>query len=93
MSHVFNAYAPPMIWGAWAIIASHTASIGYDISASAVGDTRIRCRVRYFKEIRNQVIEEFVDLTSIRTANVIANIEVSFMGVPLGSAVDGTISP
>lgn len=89
----FSAYALPNIWGPWVNIASHTASVSFKISADPVGSTVLRCRVRYFKGKGggSQIIEEFIDNVTITTSNSVAIIEVSFMGIPTGSAVDGTI--
>jgi hypothetical protein len=90
---LFAAYAGPSTWGEWVEIASHLGDVSYTITASPVGNTVLRCRVRYYKEVNNQVTEEWRSDVKIKTANVVANVEVSFMGVPFGSAVEGTITP
>jgi hypothetical protein len=90
----FNAYAPPMVWGAWVRIDSHIGPSTYNISYEALGDTLVMGRVRYFKgsDGGTQVIEEFRDSTTITTSNSAANVEVSFKGVPTGSPVQGMFS-
>jgi hypothetical protein len=93
MSRQFAAYAGPSTWGAWVNIADHLGVVKYRITGQAVGDTVLRSRVRYFKGPNNQVIEEWADSVSITTGDVVASVEVSFMGIPTGSAVNGTISP
>ncbi len=93
MLRQFVAYAGPNTWGPWVPIADHIGSVTYTITGGAVGNTLIRSRVRYYKDIDTQVTEEWSDSVTITTANVVASVEVSFMGVPLGSAVDGTIQP
>lgn len=74
-------------------MADHLGEVTYRIDAVPVGDTVLRCRVRYYKAVRNQVTEEWRDDVTIRTANVVASVEVSFMGLPTGSAVEGTVNP
>jgi hypothetical protein len=93
MSRDFHAYAGPSIWGDWVSVADHLGVVTYNITAEAVGNTVLRSRVRYFSAPDHQVVDEFGDSVTITTGNVVASVEVSFKGVPLGSAVDGTIEP
>jgi hypothetical protein len=90
---LYAAYAGPNIWGPWVIILSHLGIVNCSISAKPVGDTVLRCRVRYFDSKNVQVTEEWNGDVKITTSNSVANVEVSFLGIPLGSAVDGTVSP
>ncbi|MFD2871729.1 hypothetical protein ACFS5N_04570 [Mucilaginibacter ximonensis] len=91
-TRIYHAYAGPSTWSAWTQIASQFGVTAYDITANAVGSTIIKCRVRYFDRTNTQVISEFLDNITILTAPTGA-VEVSFMGVPTGTAVDGTINP
>jgi hypothetical protein len=88
----FAAYAGPHIWGPWVDVASHLGRATFTITASAVGETVLRSRVRYFPDDGERVAE-FGDSTTVTTGNTVANVSVSFMGVPIGSAVAGTITP
>ena len=75
-------------------IASHIGTVPYTIDYQAVGDTLVLAQVRYFAAGSGaQVTVDFSGSISIVTSNSIANIEVRFKGVPLGSAVQGSISP
>ncbi len=95
----FHVYAPPMYWGDWQTIASHfTGDVSYEIKAWAIGDTQLKCQVRYFKGegAGEQVIEDFYDGDYHKITvcdNCAANVEVRFKGVPLGTAVKGMINP
>lgn len=92
----FSALALPLAWGPWTEIQSHLGSLTFTITYAPLGDTLVMGRVRYFKKGNpdpGQVVEEFKDETSITTSNSVANIEVSFKGIILGSAVNGTIEP
>ena len=94
-SRAFNGYAPPNFWGSWVTVASHIGSVSYRISYSAVGSTLVVAQVEYWKGSGggSKVVEDFRDTTSITTSNSVANVRVRFKGVPLGSAVRGSISP
>jgi hypothetical protein len=89
----FKSYAPPSFWGKWEIIGSHLGEVSFKITAEAVGSTLLRCKVRYYKTSTQQVVEEWLDSKKIECGNCVANVEVCFMGNPLGTAVDGTINP
>jgi hypothetical protein len=89
----YSAYAGPSTWGPWVKVAEHTAPITFDVTATPVGNTVLRCRVRYFRTDTQQATEEWRDNVRIHTGNCVAVVEVSFMGVPTGSAVDGTVDP
>lgn len=89
---IYHAYAGPSTWSSWTTISSQFGVTSYIITAEAVGDTVIKCRVRYFDRNNNQVIEEWLDNITIKTAAT-GSIDVSFMGIPLGTAIDGTIEP
>ncbi len=90
---VYNAYAPPNFWGDWVTIASQTGMASFTITASPVGDTLLRGRVKYYKTARDQSTDEFLDSITIHCGDSINNIEVSFMGIPMGTAVEGTVEP
>lgn len=92
MSKRFTAYAAPMMWGPWTTIQNHGGSVTFKIEYSAIGDTVVMGKVRYYKEKDKLVEEEFKDEVVIRTANVWANIDTCFKGLPLGSTVEGEIS-
>jgi hypothetical protein len=50
--------------------------------------------VRYYRTAHQQATEEWVgDEVTIATGDAVSVVEVSFMGVPTGSAVEGTIEP
>ena len=91
MSKTFTAYAPPIVWGLWTTIQSHGGPIAFKITYSPIGDTMVMGKVRYYKEVGKLTEEEFKDEVTIKTANVWANIDVCFKGVPLGSTVEGEI--
>lgn len=91
MSKTFTAYAAPMAWGPWMAIQSHGGVITFKITYSAIGDTLVMGKVRYYKEKEKLREEEFKDEVTIKTADVWANIDVCFKGVPLGSTVEGEI--
>lgn len=92
---IYQAYAPPMIWGPWVTVASHLGSVTYKITSEPVGDTVLECKIRYFKGPGGgtQVEERWVKDVTITTSDSVANVEVSFKGVPTGSKVEGTVSP
>lgn len=90
---LFNAYAAPSTWGPWVTVGSHLGEASFTINANAVGDTLLKCRVRYYKTSVSQVIEEWLDNVTVNCGDCVANVEVSFMGIPTGSAVDGTVNP
>jgi hypothetical protein len=92
----FNAYAPPGVYGAWYKIKSHMGVSIFTITAKPIGKTMLKGRVRYWKHSKGkdrQVVEEFIDDIEITTANVVGVIEVSFKGIPTGTAVSGSIRP
>ena len=91
-SRAFASYAGPSVWSDWSNIASYLGVVTYHITAEPVGATALFCRVRYYRDT-GQVIEEFREETTITTGNVVANLEVSFKGIPTGSAVNGTVEP
>ncbi len=91
MSKAFTAWAAPMMWGPWTTIQSHGGVINFKITYSAIGDTMVMGKVKYYKEQGHTSEEEFKDSTSIKTAVVWANIEVCFKGIPTGSTVEGEI--
>lgn len=95
LATAFVGYAGPMMWGADVVVASHIGSVKYTISYEVVGDTLVLGRVTYFKGAAGgiQVTEEFKDETSITTAKSVANVICSFKGIPIGSAVSGTVEP
>ena len=90
---IYHAYAGPSTWGSWVIVGSHLGVASFTITADAVGSTLIKCRVRYYKTAHTQVVEEWLDNTTVDCGDCVANVEVSFEGLPLGSAVDGTVTP
>ncbi|MBV8453282.1 MAG: hypothetical protein JOZ29_13565 [Deltaproteobacteria bacterium] len=89
----FAAYAGPSTWGPWLDVAHPVGSVAYAITAEPVGDTTLRCRVRYYKDENNQVVEEWRESVNIVTGNAVATVDVSFMGLLTGTAVNGTINP
>jgi hypothetical protein len=91
VTKTFTAYAAPMSWGSWATIQSHGGIITFKITYYVVGDTMVMGKVRYYREKEKLVEEEFMDKVTIQTADVWANIDVCFKGVPLGSTIEGTI--
>lgn len=88
----FSAYAGPMIFGPWVNVASHIGTATFSISAEPLGSTVIVGEVRYFGSDGTQKTESFNQSVTVRTGNSIANVEVRFKGVPLGSAVRGFVS-
>ncbi len=80
-----------MIWGPYMNIQSHGGAISFTIEYKPVGSTFVKGKVRYWKDQQTQAEMEFIDKVTIRTANVWGNIFVCFKGIPLGSAVQGTI--
>ena len=88
----FQAYAPPLIWGPWATIESHTGIRTFKLSYEAIGDTTVTGKVRYCKTIGGFVEQTFAGEIIFTTANAYASVEVCFKGVPLGSAVQGEIA-
>ena len=92
MPKQFDAYAPPIIWGPYLNIQSHGGSVSFTISYKPVGNTLVKGKVRYWKETDKKIELEFLDRITIKTANVWGNIDVCFKGIPLGSAVQGSIS-
>jgi hypothetical protein len=90
---IYSAYAGPSAWGPWITIGSHIGVADFKITANPVGATLLKCRVRYYQTSITQVIEEWIDSVFITCGNCVASVEVSFMGIPTGSAVDGTVNP
>jgi hypothetical protein len=93
MSREFAAYAGPLKWGLWQTVADHLGVVKYTIEATPVGDTVLRCRVKYFNAPGSEVTEEWRDEVVVTTGDIVASVQVSFMGLPEGSAVKGMISP
>lgn len=91
----FSAWAAPMAWGPEVTVANHIGVVTYNISYKAVGNSIVLGRVTYYKGPGNQgrVREQFRDETTITTSKSIATVIVEFLGNPLGSAVEGSISP
>lgn len=91
----FSAYAAPMLYGPLVEIGSHLGKISFTISYSAVGDTQVLAKVHYYKESDPGVktVESIASGATIRTADVVANVEIQFQGSPTGSSVIGSISP
>jgi hypothetical protein len=90
---LFNAYAGPSIWGDWVDVANSIGSVKYHLTAAAIGNATFRSQVRYFKTETDQVVEEWGDDYTITTGNAVATVSVRFMGIPTGTAIDGTIDP
>lgn len=89
----FTGYAGPNIFGPWVVVGSHIGPVSFRITAKALGNTDLTAEVKYYKGENNQVIEGFIDTVEVKTANVVANVEVRFRGSPFGSAVEGTVFP
>lgn len=89
----FISYAPPSSLGDWSVVAEHSASLTYSITAKSVGSTKLKCKVKYYNKKNELVEEEWLDSVKITTGNSIANVEVCFYGIPLGTTVNGTINP
>lgn len=89
----FNAYAPPMIYGPAVRVASHIGSVTYTITYSAIGNTLVEGQVTYYEGSGGgkKVTKTFYDSVTITTSNSVANVECAFKGIPLGSAVEGTV--
>ena len=87
----FSAYAGPLVFGPWVNVASHMGTATFSISAEPIGSTVLVGEVRYFATDGSQRTESFTKSVSVRTGNSIANVEVRFKGVPLGSAVRGFV--
>lgn len=91
MAKPFKTYAPPMLWGPWEIIDNSAGEMSFKITYSADGNTIVMGKIRYYSQ-QNKVAEEgFQDEIIIRTGDAIANIEVCFKGLSLGSEVHGEI--
>ena len=45
---LYNAYAGPFLWGPWVIVGSHLGVADFKITAEAVGETMLKCRVKYY---------------------------------------------
>lgn len=80
-----------MFWGVRTQIQSHGGAMSFTISFKPVGSTLVKGKIRYWKEMDKKVEQVFLDKITIRTANVWGNIDICFMGIPLGSAVQGEI--
>lgn len=93
-SFPINYYAPPSIFGPWVVVASHTTALSFGFNFGPTGDTSIDGEVRYYSSNspNQKVVNSIFNGTIIRTANVIANVEVRFRGVLTGSAVTGTVT-
>lgn len=86
----YDAYAPPMTWGAWKYLTSYfgPGSISFSVSASPVGDTSLSSQVRY----DGQTIVPFGSSITFSTPSGEAgSIYVRFKGTPYGTAVNGQI--
>jgi len=92
MNSQYVAYAPPSTWGEWVVVAEHLGIVEYTITAEPIGDTVIRCAVRYYVAANDQITSEWREEVSITTGNVAAKVEVRFMGVPTGRVVNGTVT-
>ena len=90
---LYHAYAGPSTWGPWVTIGSHLGIASFKITAEVVGDTLLKCRVRYYNTATSQVTEEWLDEVTVSCGNCVANVEVCFKGIPTGSAVNGTVNP
>lgn len=85
----FDAYAPPLVYGPYEVIAEHIGSIHYSGSASPVGDTNLHGEVRYYGE--GWVEEGFIGEFAFTTGNAVATVKTHFKGNPFGTAVNGQI--
>jgi len=84
----FSYSAPPNVFGPWQTIASYGGEVQYTLSASPLGDTQIFGEVRFGAETRS-----FADHITFRTRNEWSNVDVRFKGIPLGTAIHGSILP
>ncbi|WP_303984805.1 hypothetical protein [Niallia circulans] len=93
MVRQFVAQAGPNMWGVWYTIGSHVGTVSYDISYRGISEaTKVYGKVRYFSNSGKKE-QEFIDSVTILCGNAVDNVEVCFMGIPTGSAVEGTIVP
>lgn len=90
----YTGYASPSAvgWGSWVPVGSHGGSVTYRLTARALGNTSLVGQVRY-QGPQGERVETFYGSVTIRTGNAYGNVYVRFQGQPLGSAVEGTISP
>src|ERR1035437_6922989 len=76
-----DLYAPPLVFGPWAVVTSHVGSVRYRITFEPLGDTTVFGQVRYFKYANLPKVEEdIVSGDEITTADVAANVELHFKG-------------
>ncbi len=71
---LYSAYAGPSTWGPWITVGSNIGVASFKITAEPVGDTLLRCKVRYYKTATNQVVEEWLDEVNVSCGNCIANV-------------------
>ncbi|MBB5316918.1 hypothetical protein [Tunturibacter empetritectus] len=93
LARQFVAYAGPMKWGPWVVIAHHAGPVTYSISYSAEGSTQVIGAVNYINQQGNAVTQQFNGAISIHTGNVYAGVSVAFIGRPFGSVVRGSVQP
>ncbi len=86
----YQAYGPPMGWGSWYPIRDHIGNMTWRVDASAVGDTQLFSKVKYYGGT-GWAEKQFGGSTIIVTGNAVATISAQFYGNPYGTAVNGLI--
>ena len=84
----FSYSAPPNSYGPWQTIASYGGEVNYTVTARPIGDTQVFGQVRFGGQT-----ESFTETVSFRTPNEWGNVEARFKGVPLGTAIHGSVFP
>lgn len=92
LSSRFQAYAAPSAWGPWVQIASYGGVVRASITYETISNTNAIGAVNYHGT-GGQVTQQFNGSIEITTGNVWAVVYVCFKGTPLGTAVQGSISP
>lgn len=93
----YYAYAPPQYWGSWwQNDYAHFGVVSYKVTAHPVGSTALYARVKYHDEYCQDLgpfTKYWVDEVSFTTGDCVGYFELSFRGMPYGTAVWGVVSP
>ena len=86
----FNAWAAPMTYGPWYLIAEHMGVVNYRGEVWPEGETALFGRIRYYGE-ESWVEKDFVDDFDITTGDCYSTVKTRFKGVPFGTDVNGLL--
>ncbi len=88
--YTFAGYAPPSVWAPYIQVYSHIGPSYFTVKYKWFGDTMVNSVVKYYSTAGWKETIYFQQY-SFTTGNAAASIYVSYVGIPLGSSVEGQI--